>query len=77
MNKSTKTIITAAAIAGLYMGGLAAKSYAGDAGSTAPAGEKAKDAKDSCKGKNDCKGKGWVKTSEKDCTAKGGTVSAK
>ena len=38
MNKSYKTIITAAAIAGLYLGGLAAKSYGAEAGTTAPAG---------------------------------------
>ena len=54
MNKSYKTIITAAAIAGLYMGALAAKSYGAEAGTAAPAGEKAKD---SCKGKDGCKGK--------------------
>ena len=83
MNKSAKTIITAAAIAGLYLGGLAAKSYAGDAGSTAPTTEKAKDsckgkdgcngkkdAKASCKGHNDCKGKGGCKSSDNGCKGK-------
>ena len=82
MNKSTQTIITAAAIAGLYLGGLAVKSYAADAGSTAPTskdakdsckgkdGCKGKDAKDSCKGHNDCKGKGGCKTANNECKGK-------
>ncbi len=69
MNKSSRTIITAAAIAGLYMGTLAAKSYAADAGKAAPA-EKAKDAKDSCKGKNDCAGKGGCGSSDNGCKGK-------
>lgn len=54
MNKSSKTIITAAAIAGLYLGAMAAKSYGADAGATAPSTEKSKD---SCKGKDGCKAK--------------------
>ena len=83
MNKSSKTIITAAAIAGLYLGALAAKSYGADAGSTAPSTEKSKDsckgkdgcngkkdAKASCKGHNDCKGKGGCKTSDNGCKGK-------
>lgn len=84
MNKSSKTIITAAAIAGLYLGALAAKSYAADAGSTAPATEKAKDSckgKDGCsgkkdgkahdcKGKNECKGKGGCGSSDNGCKGK-------
>ena len=69
MNKSSRTIITAAAIAGLYMGGLVAKSYAADAGAPASS-EKAKDAKDSCKGKNDCKGKGGCGASDNGCKGK-------
>ncbi len=52
MNKSTRLIITAAAIAGLYAGSFAVKANAADSGSTAPAGEKAKE---SCKGKDGCK----------------------
>ena len=82
MNKSSKTIITAAAIAGLYLGGLAAKSYAADAGTTAPSTDKAKDsckgkdgcngkdAKASCKGKNECKGKGGCGSSDNGCKGK-------
>jgi hypothetical protein len=69
MNKSSK-IITAAAIAGLYLGTLAVKTYAADAGSSAPSTEKSKDAKASCKGHNDCKGKGGCKTSDNGCKGK-------
>ena len=67
MNKSTKTIITAAAIAGLYLGSLAVRSYGAEAGSATPAGEKAKD---NCKGKNDCKGKGGCGASDNGCKGK-------
>ncbi len=84
MNKSSKTIITAAAIAGLYLGALAAKSYAADAGSSAPSTEKAKDSckgKDGCsgkkdgkahdcKGKNECKGKGGCGAGDNGCKGK-------
>jgi len=52
MNKSTRLMITAAAIAGLYAGGLAVKATANESGKSAPAGEKAKE---SCKGKDGCK----------------------
>ena len=61
MNKSTRTILMAAAVAGLYAGSFAVKALADEAGKTAPAGEKAKSScsgKDGCKGKNSCKGKG-------------------
>lgn len=34
------------------------------------------DGSHACAGKNECKGKGWVKVSEEDCKAKGGTVLA-
>ena len=52
MNKSTRLLITAAAVAGLYAGSLAVKANAAESGSAAPAGEKAKEA---CKGKDGCK----------------------
>ena len=29
-----------------------------------------------CAGENACKGKGWIKLSDKDCKAKGGTIVA-
>ena len=82
MNKSTKTIIMAAAISGLYLGGLAVKSY-GSTGTSVGHEDKAKDsckgkdgckAKDGkahdCKGKNDCKGKGGCGSSDNGCKGK-------
>ena len=82
MNKTTKTIIAAAAIAGLYAGALVIKASA----STVNAGtaivksdEKGKDSckgKDGCKGghdckgKNDCKGKGGCKSGDAGCKGK-------
>jgi hypothetical protein len=70
MNKSTRLLITAAAITGLYTGALAAKSYAADdkAGTAAPKDEKM--AKHDCKGKNGCAGYGGCKTSDKGCKGK-------
>jgi len=67
MNRSTRTIIMAAAIAGLYAGSLAVRAYAEDTGKTAPAGDKSKD---SCKGKNDCKGKGGCSANDNGCKGK-------
>ncbi|MDP1578986.1 MAG: hypothetical protein Q8M02_01830 [Candidatus Didemnitutus sp.] len=57
MNKSTRMIIAAAAIAGLYAGGLAVKASASiqSPGSAVMMGDEK--AKDSCKGKDGCKAK--------------------
>lgn len=70
MNKSTRLIITAAAITGLYAGSLASKAFAADekAGTSAPKDD-SKD-KSSCKGKNDCKGKGGCGSSDNGCKGK-------
>ena len=67
MTKSTRLLITAAAIAGLYSGALVSKSFADDAGTpTAP-----KDAsKHDCKGKNACKGQGGCGASDNGCKGK-------
>lgn len=83
MNKSSKTILTAAAIAGLYLGGLAVKTYAAD---PAPAGKEDSAKKDAskhdCKGKNSCKGQGGCGSSDNgckgknSCKGKGGCASA-
>ncbi len=82
MNKSTRFIITAAAMAGLYAGSLAIRAHAADAGTPAAKDDsKAKD-KASCKGQNDCKGKGGCKSSDNgckgknDCKGKGGCAPA-
>ena len=72
MNKSTRLLITSAAIAGLYAGAFAAKTYAADAKAGAPDAAK-KDAasdKHDCKGKNTCKGTGGCGTSDNGCKGK-------
>ena len=77
MNKSTRFIVTAAAMAGLYAGSVASRGYAED---TAGSGDASKDAskdagKHDCKGQNSCKGMGWSETvTETECTSKGGKV---
>ena len=71
MNKSTRLIITAAAIAGLYSGALVTRSYAADVKAGTPATKDSKDtAKHDCKGKNGCKGQGGCKTSDAGCKGK-------
>jgi hypothetical protein len=71
MNKSTKAILTCAALAGLYAGGLAVKTYAADSSAgTAASTDAAKAGKHACKGMNDCKGQGGCKTSDAGCKAK-------
>ena len=77
MNKSTRLIITAAAMAGLYAGSLAVRAHAADAGTPAAKDEtkdksscKGKDGckgAASCKGQNACKGQGGCKTASHEC----------
>jgi hypothetical protein len=68
MNKSTRLLITAAAMTGLYAGALATRSFADDTGTAAP---KAPDAsKHDCKGKNACKGQGGCKSGDNGCKTK-------
>ena len=69
MNKSTRLLITAAAMAGLYTGALATKSYGADDKAGTPAASP--DAsKHDCKGKNACKGQGGCGASDKGCKGK-------
>ncbi len=81
MTKSTRFIITAAALAGLYAGSLASRAYAGDDKAGTPAQkEDAKD-KSSCKGKDGCKAKDSCKGHESckgknSCKGKGGCGSS-
>ena len=70
MNKSTRLIITAAAIAGLYAGSLASRAFAGDDKAGAPAAKDAAKDKSSCKGKNACKGHGGCKSGDNGCKGK-------
>ena len=78
MNKSTRLIVTAAAVAGLYAGSTATRAYAsgvagnsnsmlkdGTAGTHACKGQGGCKAGDNgCKGQNSCKGKGGCSTNK-------------
>jgi hypothetical protein len=69
MNKTTRLIVTAAAMAGLYAGSMATRAYADDQGGS---GDSSKDAskdagKHDCKGQNSCKGQGGCKSGDNGC----------
>lgn len=79
MKKSTRLLLTAAAISGLYVGSFASKALADDTAGKPAAKQDSKDkasckgkdgcnGKDSCKGKHDCKGKN-------SCKGQGGCAS--
>ena len=70
MNKSTRLLITAAAIAGLYTGALATRALAADDKAGTPAGDSKDASKHDCKGKNACKGQGGCKTADNSCKGK-------
>ena len=79
---TAKGAFVAAAVAGMFAAAIPAVANAKGGGKVHCTGVnscKGKGAcggdKNSCKGKNDCKGQGWVSMTEKDCTAKGGTVA--
>ena len=85
MNKSTRLIITAAAMAGLYAGSLAVRAHAEDQAGTPATKDTSKD-KSSCSGKDGCKGKDSCKSKDgckgtasckghNDCKGKGGCKS--
>jgi hypothetical protein len=65
MKKSTRFIVTAAALAGLYAGSMATRAYAdggtGDSSASKDAG------KHDCKGQNSCKGQGGCKAGDNGC----------
>jgi hypothetical protein len=70
MNKSTRLLITSAAIAGLYAGAFAVKSHAAEEKAGAADTAKKDAAKHDCKGKNECKGQGGCGTSDNGCKTK-------
>lgn len=70
MNKSTRLLITAAAVSGLYTGALAAKTYAAAANAGAEQKDDKKVEKHGCKGQNTCAGRGGCKTSDAGCKGK-------
>lgn len=76
---TSKTILAAAAVAGILTGGFAAKTQAasttGDRQFASGAGQIADDKKDKgethdCAGKNGCKGKGGCKSGDAGCAGK-------
>lgn len=69
MKKSTRLMITAAALAGLYSGSLASRAIAAEKAGTADTAKK--DAgKHDCKGKNACKGQGGCGSGDQGCKGK-------
>jgi hypothetical protein len=70
MNKSTRLLITSAAIAGLYAGAFAVKTNAADAAPGSADTAKKDAASHDCKGKNACKGQGGCGTSDNGCKTK-------
>ncbi|MFI5356264.1 MAG: hypothetical protein ACHQ4G_02900 [Opitutales bacterium] len=86
MTKTTRLIITAAAMAGLYAGSLAVRASAQENAGTTTAkpdtskascsgksgckGTDASKAKASCKGQNACKGQGCCKSGDNGCKGK-------
>ena len=70
MNKSTRLMITAAALAGLYSGSLAAKSFAAETKAGTEEKAKADKGKHDCKGKNGCAGEGGCKAGDNGCKGK-------
>jgi len=72
MNKSTRLLITAAALSGLYSGALVSKTFASTSSKAGiQVNENGKDkAKHDCKGKNACKGQGGCGSSDNGCKGK-------
>ncbi len=71
MTKSTRLMITAAALAGLYAGSLASSAGAAETAKPGMADSAKKDAgKHECKGKNACKGQGGCGASDNGCKGK-------
>ena len=71
MKKSTRLMITAAALAGLYSGSMTSRAFAAADAKAGSADTAKKDAgKHDCKGKNSCKGEGGCKTSDGGCKGK-------
>lgn len=80
MTKSTRFIVTAAALAGLYAGSMATRAFAAGA---AGADDTSKAAgTHACKGQNSCKGQGGCKSGDNgckgqnSCSGKGGCNTA-
>ena len=74
MNKTTRSLLTAAALAGLYAGSFAARAHAATtarhAGQTVIGNSDNDAGKHACKGQNSCKGQGGCSSSDNGCKGK-------
>ena len=70
MKRSSRLLITAAAMAGLYAGALAARTYAADDSAGSSDSSKTSTSKHDCKGKNSCKGQGNCSAGDNGCSGK-------
>lgn len=70
MNKSTRLLITAAAMAGLYAGSMATRAVAAESKAGTADKSAADKGKHDCKGKNACKGEGGCKAGDNGCKGK-------
>ena len=70
MTKSTRFIITAAALTGLYAGSLSAKTLGANSHAGTAASQDDGKSKHDCKGQNSCKGKGGCSSSDNGCKGK-------
>ena len=69
MKRSTRLILTTAAMAGLYAGALAARTYAATL-KAGTADTRDDSSKHDCKGKNACKGQGNCSGGDNGCSGK-------
>jgi len=71
MKRSTRLLITTAAMAGLYAGAFAARTYAEDtAAGTSDQSKNNAPGKHDCKGQNACKGQGNCSAGDNGCSGK-------
>jgi hypothetical protein len=70
MNKSTRLLITAAAMTGLYAGAFAIRASAVTLAGHSISDDQKDAAKHDCKGKNACKGQGGCKAGDNGCKGK-------
>ncbi|HZP60979.1 MAG TPA: hypothetical protein VFB27_11710 [Opitutaceae bacterium] len=80
MNKSTKTMLACAALAGLYSGSFALQAHASvkpgtaivkdDSGKSSCNGKSGCSGKHDCKGQNSCKGQGGCSSGDNGCKGK-------
>ncbi|ACB74025.1 hypothetical protein [Opitutus terrae] len=70
MTRSTRLLITAAALSGLYAGSLTTRALANDGAAGTPIAKDDAKGKHDCKGKNACKGQGGCAAGDNGCKGK-------